>query len=320
MTKKSIFSRERWRIAPYSGLREEPISSFSEQVSDSPESSQSTRGRHNAVAASASNTIKSRVAAPPEPTPVTPAPDVILSSSQPIVAHSDEIATGVPQQPRKRTYYNCADPQATENLEDCVAGMSSLQLDYPAPVPGPSNGFQMSYYHSAGIDPRESAFSPDCDDISGAAWDATMVVVARLQVGMLATTPVITAAEVDEAVQQQEAWDEEAVRKGIQNVLRRHLITTAPLPLPTDPDYPSSLLARMLEDTAYHLQTRLSGPEVVSICYYALASVLAECSLNGDLTGQDGTGTGPDPGGDGCADAVPGPYASPSHQAPLSSC
>lgn len=151
-----------------------------------------------------------------------------------------------------------------------------------------------------------------------AAWDATMAVNSRIREGLPVTPSLITDAEIGMAVSMLQGPEYEMYNwVGIQGVLRRHLNTAVPLPRPMDPDYHHHPLVQMLEEAAFHLQTRLSGPEVIQVCYLALAGVLADFfPPSAEMGGKGPDGTGPKAGEAGDAAAIPKSYVSHQPQVP----
>ena len=93
--------------------------------------------------------------------------------------------------------------------------------------------------------------------------------------------------------------DEEPVRLAVQAVLRQQLDLRFG---DTDHFYPE--IVRLLQEAAYQLQIRLQGPDVIDICFLAIAAVLA--SLTGNLE-ADNNGVSSGQADDACSpDSVPG--------------
>jgi len=112
-----------------------------------------------------------------------------------------------------------------------------------------------------------------------AAWQATLVANSLIivQQPCSAGSPSFISSEaVEEAFQRhQEQGADEPARPAVQDVLYQQLY-----PRISDVDLYYSDIIRILEEGAYQLQIRLQCPEVLDICYYALAAVLTE--LTGD--------------------------------------
>lgn len=106
----------------------------------------------------------------------------------------------------------------------------------------------------------------------------------------------ISSAAIDEAVKmRQDCGEEEPIRPAIQDVLYRHL-----QPRFYDPDLYYTEIIQLLEEAAYQLQLRLQGPQVLNICFVAIAAVLT--MLSGDA-GTDNIGE---------SHGWPGSHSSPS--------
>ena len=115
-----------------------------------------------------------------------------------------------------------------------------------------------------------------------AAWQATLAansLIIAQQTFSDGGPFLVTSEAVNEALRRhQDQGDEEPVRPAVQDVLHQQLYLRL-----GDTDHFYHEIIRLLQEAAYQLQIRLQGPEVMDICFYAIAAVLA------DLTGDPET-------------------------------
>ncbi|KAK4154172.1 hypothetical protein C8A00DRAFT_14691 [Chaetomidium leptoderma] len=124
--------------------------------------------------------------------------------------------------------------------------------------------------------------------IEDAAWHATLA-AKSLTASRLSFedggTSFITSEAVEEALQSYHGHGaEEPVRPAVQEVLYQQL-----QPRFGDVDHFYTDITMILEEAAYQLQSRLQGPEVLEICFYAIVTVLAKL-MGGDTEADDNTG------------------------------
>jgi hypothetical protein len=112
-----------------------------------------------------------------------------------------------------------------------------------------------------------------------AAWQATLAansLIINQQTFSDGGPFLITSDAVEEALRRyQDQGHEEPVRPAVQDVLHQQLYLRR-----GDTEHFYNENIRLLQEAAYELQRRLQGDEVIHICYYAIAAVLA------DLTGD----------------------------------
>lgn len=112
-----------------------------------------------------------------------------------------------------------------------------------------------------------------------AAWQATLAansLIINQQTFSDGGPFLVTSEAVKEALRwHQDQGHEEPVRPAVQDVLRQQLYLRL-----GDIDHFYNEIIRLLQEAAFQLQKRLQGDEVMHICFYAIAAVLA------DLTGD----------------------------------
>ncbi|KAH6617261.1 hypothetical protein F5144DRAFT_499089 [Chaetomium tenue] len=144
-----------------------------------------------------------------------------------------------------------------------------------------------------------------------AAWQATQAansLIVNRQTFSGGGPFLVTSEAVEEALRRHQGQsDEEPVRLAVQAVLYQQLDLRL-----GDTDHFYHEIIRLLQEAAYQLQIRLQGPNVIDICYYAIAAVLA------DLTGDpeaDNNGASSRLADDACSpDLVPGHASSSSEK------